>query len=112
MTRAWPLALCLRLAAHGILQVLRDNYIANLHRLHGDAPGVGALSMIFCSSSSILARTDQDIRQSHLADHLAQGGLGSPGDGAEVISHFQGGFLSVPHHPEQHRVYIDWDWYP
>jgi hypothetical protein len=59
-----PLALRLRLPRHGVFQRLRNAHVANLHRLHGDAPRIGLLvenalqfaaqhsrSVIICASS-------------------------------------------------------------
>ena len=37
------LSLGLRFARHRVLKCLGDLHVANLHRLHGDAPGVGLL---------------------------------------------------------------------
>ncbi len=103
------LALGLRLAGHGVFQVLWDDHIADLDRLHGDAPGGGALVDDLLQLGIHLGPPDQDICQGHLPNDLAQRGLGSPGDGGAVVGHFQGGFLGIPHQPEQHRIHIDRD---
>ena len=100
------LAFGLRLAAHRVFQVLRDDHVADLDRLHGDAPRRGAFVDDLLQIRIHFIAPDQDVGQRHLPDHLAQRGLGSPGNGHLVVFHLQGGLLGVPHHPEQHRVHV------
>ena len=101
------LTLGLRLARHGVLQLLRNNDVADFDTLHRDSPR-------FCSGVNDLLQLavnhvppDQDVCQILLADDVAQRGLRRPGDGLHVALHLQSRFLRIPHEPEQHGVDVD-----
>ena len=103
------LALGLGLAGHGILQVLGDDDIPDLHGLYSHTPGCGALIDDLLQLLVQLAAADQDVGQHHAPDDVPQGRLRRPVHGSVVVLHFQSGFFRVPDNPEQDRVHIHRD---
>ena len=43
------------------------------------------------------------------ADDVPKRGLRRPAHGLPVVLHLQRGLLGIMHHPEQHRIDIDWN---
>ena len=74
--------------------------------MDGDAPRGGAFVNDLLQLGIHLGPADQDVGQHALADDLAQGGLGGPGDGGFIICNLQGGFFRIPDDPEEHRIHI------
>ena len=101
------LAFCLRLAGHCILQVLRDDNVTDLDRIHSHTPGRRAFVDDLLKLLVDDAASNQDICQHHPADNVAQGGLGSPIDSAAVILYLQCSLLCIPDNPEQDGINID-----
>ena len=112
------LTLGLRLAGHGIFQVLRDDYIPDLHRTHGNTPGRGVTHGNTPGRGALVndalqlgidgTAPNEDVCQHHAADDIAQGCLSGPGNGRIVIGDFQCSLLGVPYHPEKHGIHVDW----
>ena len=48
----------------------------------------------------------QQVGQRRPADDVAKRGLRRPAHRLHVVLYFEGGFLRVVHHPEQHRVHV------
>ena len=101
-----PLALGLRLPRHRVLQRLRDLHVANLDRLHGDAPRIGLLVENALQLAPHRLAVRNHLRQLVPSDRFAQRGLRAHRDGLHEILHFEDRFLRVPHQPEHDGVHI------
>ena len=100
------LALGSGLGGHGLLQLLRNHDVADLHEQDGNAPG----ARLFLDGPAQLV-VQLHAAHGHVghvlaSDGVAQGRLGRHGHRIVVVLHFHAGLLRIPHHPEQYRVDI------
>ena len=84
-------------------------HVADLHRLDGDAPGVGLLVEDALQLVAQRLALGDHLRQLVAADGFAQGGLRAEGDGLDEILDLEDGFLGVPDQPEHDGIHVDRD---
>src|SRR5208282_4596024 len=94
------LALSLRLPGHGIFQTGGNFYVANLDRLHHDAPRVRLLIENALQLAAESFALGDHLREFVAADRLAQRGLRAESNGLDKVLDFENGFLCVPDQPE------------
>ena len=96
----------LRLHGHRVLQTRGNQNILHLHGNDVDAPRFGSLIDDLLEQRAYLVAAFQHVRKHGFANHITQGGLGRPTDGALIVGHVQGRFLRIQHFPKQHGVHI------
>ena len=87
-----PFPFRLRLARHGVFERLRNVHVADLDRLHGDAPGIGLLVQNPLQFLAQHLALGDHLRQLMPADRFAQRGLRAQPDGFDEILHLENDF--------------------
>ncbi len=82
-------------------------HVANLDRLHRDAPRIGLLVQDALQFTAQRLALGHHLRQFVPADRFPQRGLGAHVDGLAEILDFQNRLLGVPYQPEHDGVHID-----
>src|SRR5438067_4363818 len=84
---------CLRLARHGVLESLRDSYIANFHGLNRDSPRIRLLIQNALQFAAQRLALGDHLREFMAADRFAQAGLRAEGDCLYEVLDFENAFL-------------------